>query len=87
MWDGGYDLALGDEMNGFDATGAVHRWGQVEGWFIEAAIEHYPDSMFARMYRDGLSTWRAYAGRTEVILDRTRQSEPSKLILIDGGAS
>lgn len=63
MWDGGYDLKLGDEMNGFDAEGNVDRWGDVEPWFRENAIRCYPDSLFARMYRDGLTTWRTYHER------------------------
>lgn len=53
FWDGGFDLKLGDPVNGFLEAGNVDRWGQVEAWLVEAAIKHYPDSLFARMYRDG----------------------------------
>ncbi len=53
FWDAGFDIELGDAMNGIKAQANVARWGQVEPWLIAAAIEHFPDSLFARMYRDG----------------------------------
>lgn len=53
FWDGGFDVKLGDPMNGFVAETNVRRWGEVEPWLRDKAIEHYPDSLFARMYRDG----------------------------------
>ena len=57
MWDGGFDVSLGDEMNGFVAETNVKRFGMVEPWLIAAVIEHFPDSMFAKMYRDGKHGW------------------------------
>lgn len=59
LWDGGFDIELGDEMNGFVASTSVNRWGEVEPWLMKAVIEHQPDSLFARMYRDGKSAWLA----------------------------
>lgn len=59
FWDGGFDVQLGDSMNGFKAETTVNRWGEVEPWLIKATIEHFPTSAFARMYRDGLSRYRA----------------------------
>ncbi len=53
FWDAGFEVKLGDPRNGFKAEGNVDRWGQVEPWLAKMAIEHYPDSLFARMYRDG----------------------------------
>ena len=58
FWDGGYDVRLGDEMNGFIADTTVNRWGEVELWLKEKAIEHYPTSQFAEVYRDGLSVFQ-----------------------------
>lgn len=57
FWDGGFDVKLGDPSNGFVAEANFDRWGMVEGWLITATIEHYPDSLFSRMYRDGLHVW------------------------------
>lgn len=57
LWDGGFDVKLGDEMNGFVAEGSVRYWGQVEPWLRDKAIEHFPESLFARMYRDGVSAY------------------------------
>lgn len=66
FWDGGFDIELGDAMNGVKATGNVNRWGEVEGWIIKATIEHFPDSLFAKMYRDGKHAW----------LDSNSEDEP-----------
>lgn len=51
FWDGGFDLWLGDDLNGYQAEGCVRTWDEVEKWFIDAAIKHYPDSVFARDYK------------------------------------
>lgn len=58
FWDGGIRVQLGDEMNGFLSETSVDRWGQVEPWLQLKAVEHYPNSLFAEMYRDGLPTFR-----------------------------
>ncbi|WP_353646234.1 hypothetical protein [Mesorhizobium sp. WSM2239] len=55
FWDGGIEVKLGDPLNGFVAEDRVQYWGQVEPWLRDRAIEHFPDSLFARMYRDKLS--------------------------------
>lgn len=60
MWDGGFDVQLGDVMNGFVAETNVNRFGMVEPWLTAAAIEHFPDSLFAKMYQDGKHTWLAH---------------------------
>jgi hypothetical protein len=53
----GIDVKLGDRVNGFVAEDRVQYGGQVEPWLRDKAIEHFPDSLFARMYWDGLSVW------------------------------
>lgn len=60
FWDGGFDLKLGDGANGYLAHGNVDRWGQVGPWFTEQTLLHFPDSLFALMYRDGMSRWQAH---------------------------
>lgn len=57
FWDGGFDVKLGDAVNGFVAERSFDRWGQVEPWLMEQAITHFPDSLFAKVYRDGLNVW------------------------------
>jgi hypothetical protein len=57
FWDRGFDVTLGDPVNGIKAQTNCNRWGEVEPWLMAAAIEHYPDSLFAEMYRDGLVAW------------------------------
>ena len=37
FWDNGYDVKLGDYMNGFKAEINLDRWGQIEPWLIENA--------------------------------------------------
>ena len=61
FWDGGFDLELGDDTNGIVAKSNVNRWGEVDSWFIKAAVEHFPDSTFALMYRDGKHVWLAHS--------------------------
>lgn len=51
FWDGGYDLKLGDYMNGYKAATNVDHWEQVEPWFLANVLEHYPDSDFAKKYK------------------------------------
>jgi hypothetical protein len=48
FWDGGFDVQLGDYMNGYLAEVCVDRWEQVEPWLEQAALEHCPNSTFAR---------------------------------------
>lgn len=57
FWDGGFDVKLGDHVNGFRGETCVERRGQVEPWLTEQAIRHFPDSLFAKVYRDGLTVW------------------------------
>jgi hypothetical protein len=57
FWDAGFDVKLGDKLNGFVAEANFKYWGQVEPWLRDKAIEHFPDSLFAQMYRDGLPAW------------------------------
>lgn len=57
FWDGGFEIDLGDEMNGLKDGATVRRWGEVEPWLMAAVIKHYPDSLFTKMYRDGKSAW------------------------------
>lgn len=61
FWDGGFDVKLGDEMNGFKAEINLPRWGMVEPWLIDAAITHFPESLFARMYRDDLHVFLTHS--------------------------
>lgn len=63
FWDGGFDVELGDASNGIKAASNFDRWGQVEPWLTAQAIEHFPDSLFARMYRDGEHAYLTTAER------------------------
>ena len=57
FWDNGFEVKLGDEMNGYYAEATFSRFGEIEPWLKEKAIENFGDSLFARIYRDGV---RAY---------------------------
>lgn len=50
FWDGGFDVCLGDDMNGWKATNTIilNTWKDVEVWLEEKAIEHYPESDFTK---------------------------------------
>ena len=50
LWDGGIDVALGDELNGYIADGQVSTFAEATAWLRDQACKHYPDSGFARKY-------------------------------------
>jgi hypothetical protein len=47
FWDGGFQVKLGDPMNGYVAETRVGSWTEAEQWLRETAAEIYPDSIFA----------------------------------------
>lgn len=63
MWDGRFDVALGDEMNGYEAEGNVDTWDEVAPWLADAVAWHYPNSCISihpdgkRFYRDHIDRW------------------------------
>lgn len=50
FWDAGFRVMLGDDMNGFAAETRVKTFNEAVQWLALAAIEHYPDSDFAKKY-------------------------------------
>jgi len=57
----GMTARLGDETHGIKVETSVFEWHEAEAWLKEKALEHFPDSRFALMYRDGLSAEQADA--------------------------
>jgi hypothetical protein len=47
FWDGGFEVKLGDELNGFAAEARLERWDEIEPWLHAEALRHYPQSVFA----------------------------------------
>jgi len=50
LWDGGIDVRLGDQLNGYKAEGKVSTMHEAAVWLRDQACQHYPDSGFARKY-------------------------------------
>lgn len=50
FWDGGYEIKLGDDMNGFKAEAIFKIWADVELWLDAQAILHFPH--YAKEYYD-----------------------------------
>jgi hypothetical protein len=48
FFDAGFDVRLGDALNGFLAQGKVETWAEVEAWLRDQALAHFPDSKFAQ---------------------------------------
>lgn len=48
FWDGGFDVKLGDDMNGFVAEASFKQWDAVEAWLDKQARDHYPNSTYAK---------------------------------------
>jgi len=47
FWDAGYDVKLGDHLNGFKAAFTALTLDEIAQGLTEAACKHYPDSQFA----------------------------------------
>jgi hypothetical protein len=48
FYDAGFDVRLGDALNGFVAQGKVETWEEVEAWLRDQALTHFPESTFAK---------------------------------------
>jgi len=47
FWDGGFDVKIGDEMNGFMAETNVASFAEAEAWLEAEAKRLFPVSLFA----------------------------------------
>jgi hypothetical protein len=47
FYDAGFDVRLGDHLNGFVAEDKV-AWAEAEAWLRDQALAHFPDSKFAQ---------------------------------------
>lgn len=47
FWDGGFEVKLGDEMNGFIAKAELYSWPDVLEWLDQTARKEYPESLYA----------------------------------------
>ena len=47
FWDNGWDVKLGDEMNGFRAEGNFRSLDEVAAFLDREARKHFPDSAYA----------------------------------------
>ena len=48
LWDGGIDVRLGDEMNGYLAEENVSSAGDIVPWLQESIAHFYPHSTYAK---------------------------------------
>ncbi len=48
FWDAGFLWMLGDEMNGYIADGAAQTFDETVEALKQAALKHYPESVFAK---------------------------------------
>jgi hypothetical protein len=53
LWDGGIHVSLGDDLNGFVTGDQVATLAAAAEWLRASAVEHYPDSEFARKHARG----------------------------------
>ena len=47
FWDGGWEVALGDDMNGHKAEASLDSYNEVLVWLDQQARKHYPESYYA----------------------------------------
>ncbi|WGD55086.1 hypothetical protein QA641_15015 [Bradyrhizobium sp. CB1650] len=50
FWDAGFEVKLGDDLNGFVAEAHVKSVAEAAEWLRAQAVEHYPESVFAKAY-------------------------------------
>ena len=48
FWDGGFEVKLGDELNGYVSQTRAECWDDIEPWLKSEAMLHYPESRFAK---------------------------------------
>lgn len=53
FWDNGWDVKLGDPMNGYKAEANFRYLWEAADWLKTEAMERYPDSQFAIAARAG----------------------------------
>jgi hypothetical protein len=51
FFDAGFSVSLGDQMKGFIVTTQMPTFLEAVYWLHAEAIKHYPDSAFAKKYR------------------------------------
>lgn len=51
FWDAGFRVLLGDDLDGFLAETRADTFTEAVRWLALAAIEHHPNSDFAKKYR------------------------------------
>ena len=49
LWDGGIDVMLGDEVNGYEAAENVRSINDVVPWLQEVIAHFYPNSTYANL--------------------------------------
>ena len=52
FWAAGFDWKLGDEMNGFKDGGRADSLEEAARDLAIAAVKHFPDSTFAKWWRN-----------------------------------
>ena len=52
LWDGGIEVRLGDEINGFLAEETLAHAAGIAPWLQQAIAHFYPDSPYARALPD-----------------------------------
>ena len=48
FYDAGFDVRVGDHLNGFRVKDKVETWANAEAWPREQALALFPDSKFAQ---------------------------------------
>lgn len=51
FWDAGFDVKIGDEMNGYLASFSSYDLFEIEKWIEQKAKELFPDSKFSKTYK------------------------------------
>ena len=59
IWDGGIDVWIGDDINGYVAQENVSSFAEVIPWLQEAIAHFYPQSSYAKSLDPAIGHWAA----------------------------
>ena len=63
FWDTGFDIKIGDIMNGFSTEFNSYDLDECEQWIIDTVIELYPNSLFTKTYLG-----ESFESSTEIVM-------------------
>lgn len=87
FWDAGFDVKIGDEMNGYLASFSSYDLFEIEKWIEQKAKELFPDSKFSKTYKKEINEKKEVISETTFYIRRVENGlilNANKEILVFG---